>query len=234
MEAIIQRLRKTQLISGSVSILLLQTCLAGSIPRQEQAHIPIACIQAEGDFVVGTVVIPKIGTLFPGDRVETKAVSAEVKYRDMNRTIVRIDSDSAVTFLPKQVQLERGRISFETDFAALSMVVSSSNFRLLVTSPRVSATVSILHGDVSLTVHEGALRVVNLSGSQLAVVRAGEPLHTFLKATAISGANGTASRVASLGVPALAQAVVLVRAISIAQGEANVISASRPCIQCAN
>ena len=131
----------------------------------------LGSIESRGAVRIGEVLTPSQNTLFAGDRVQTNSGGAVVQYQQGARVVLA--SETVANFAPARVQLEKGLMTFETA-SNNGMIFSASTLRLEPTAGNTSANVTFSNSKASVAVTQGALKVVDPSGLQLASLNAGE------------------------------------------------------------
>jgi hypothetical protein len=142
--------------------------LASSAGKTERAAL--GSIQSHGAVRVGEILVPSQAILFAGDRVQTNNGGAMIQYRQGIR--VGLGSESVADFAPARVQLERGLMNFQT--ASGGVEFAASTLRLEPVGARAAGNISLQGSKATVSVTEGALKVMDPSGVQLAALNAGE------------------------------------------------------------
>lgn len=167
------RMFNSKQLLSLVLVMLMGYPLPGGAATVETAspRAVLGSINAYGMVRVGGVAVPDQGTLFAGDQVKTELGGAVVQYRQGAR--VRLGSETAASFSPSQVQLQKGQMSFQTR-ADDGTVFAASTLLLKPAAANSAVNVVLQDRQASVAVTEGAVKVVDPSGTELASLRAGE------------------------------------------------------------
>lgn len=130
----------------------------------------LGSVTPRGAVNVGDVRVPGMSALFSGDQVQTGAGSALIQYQDGPRVVLGIQSQAS--FSASRVELKQGQMSFSTK--AGGPLFAASTLRIEPVGSNSAADVTYVDHKASVAVTEGAFRVVDPSGVELASLRAGE------------------------------------------------------------
>jgi len=178
----------------------------------------LGSISSYGTVTVGDLASPSENTLFAGDLVNTGVGSAVVQYKDGTRVLLAMNSTAQ--FTAGEVQLQAGQMTFRT--ASEQVPVFHASSLRLEAAPSSSANVILNDRKATISVTEGAVRVVDPTGARLASVQAGEarlfamaspaaaapPAPAAPAAPQMGGGNGTVWLLA-LGVATAATALAI-------------------------
>jgi hypothetical protein len=111
-----------------------------------------------------------MSALFAGDQVRTGTGSALIQYQGGARVVLGLESQAS--FSPSRVELQKGQMSFSAQ--AGGPLFAASTLRIEPIGAKAAADVTYRDHKATVTVTEGAFRVVDPSGAQLASLRVGE------------------------------------------------------------
>ena len=130
----------------------------------------LGSISSYGAVTVGDLASPAANTLFTGDLVNTHAGTAVIQYKEGTRVL--LGRDSSAQFTTDEVQLQAGQMTFHS--ASDQRPVFHASSLRLESAPSSSANVILDDRKATVSVTEGAVRVVDPTGVPLASIQAGE------------------------------------------------------------
>jgi len=153
-------------------VLSLALCVAlvRPAPMAAEPGAALGSVTPRGVVNVGDVRVPGMSALFAGDQVRTGAGSALIQYQGGSRVVLGLESQAS--FSPSRVELQKGQMSFSAQ--AGGPLFAASTLRIEPIGAKAAAEVTYLNHKATVNVTEGAFRVVDPSGAQLASLRAGE------------------------------------------------------------
>lgn len=169
-----------QLLAVLLSVALVNPVPLSAVSVETNApRTTLGSITANGSVRVGEIQVPKTSTLFSGDQVQTGLGNAVVQYKEGLRVV--LGSESAASFSSSEIQLQKGRMAFESSGKAV--VFAASTLRLEPTSEKSVANVTVQDKQASISVSQGSVRVMDPSGALLASLKEGDA-RLFEKAAA--------------------------------------------------
>ena len=139
----------------------------------------LGSVSSSGVVHVGEVQVPGMSALFSGDQVRTLAGNAMMQYQGGMR--VALGNVSLANFSSDRVELQKGKRSFSTETG--KPLFAASTLRIEPTSAKSAVNVTLQDRKATVAVTEGTFKGVDLSGAQLAALRASEA-RLFVEASA--------------------------------------------------